>query len=191
MHPFGLLRIRAARTARSSWVLAAGIGIAALVWEGHGVQADTSPIVAKVGARTVTAAELERRLAAVPPFQLRTFGNTPDEVKKNFLERVLVREALLSQGAEAPGPRRSRGREGEDPRRGAGAMLAKLRGEVAQNEKPTEADIRRTTRRTSPSSRRLRAWALADRRRQARGGARGPRRGEEGSLAEALERSRP
>ncbi len=46
---------------------------------------------------------LERRLAMVPPFQLRTFGATPTEIKRNFLERVLVREALLAQGGAERG----------------------------------------------------------------------------------------
>ncbi|APR79397.1 Foldase protein PrsA precursor [Minicystis rosea] len=142
MHPFGLLPRRAVRAARSSWLFAAGIGVAMLAWESRGVQADTSPVVAKVGARTITAAELERRLAMVPPFQLRGFGNGPDEIKKNFLERVLVREALLTQGAEARGLA-----EREDVKekiRGVArsAMIAKLRAEVAQNEKPNEGDIR-------------------------------------------------
>jgi peptidyl-prolyl cis-trans isomerase C len=49
----------------------------------------------------ITAAELERRLAAVPPFQLRSIGDTPAEIRRGFLERVLVRELLLVQGAEA------------------------------------------------------------------------------------------
>ncbi|MFT3770083.1 MAG: peptidyl-prolyl cis-trans isomerase [Minicystis sp.] len=127
---------------RSSWILAAGLGLAALLGEGHRVQADTSPVVAKVGARTITAAELERRMASVPAFQLRTFGSTPDEIKKNFLERVLVREALLAQGAEARGlPDRD---DVKEKIRGVmrGAMLAKLRADVAQNAKPTDADVK-------------------------------------------------
>jgi len=37
----------------------------------------------------------------MPPFQLRTLGESPDAVKKAVLERVLVREALLDQGAAA------------------------------------------------------------------------------------------
>lgn len=56
-------------------------------------------IVARVGKETITAGDLRRRIAAVPPFQLRSFGKTEDEIKQNFLERVLVRDLLLSQGA--------------------------------------------------------------------------------------------
>lgn len=56
-------------------------------------------IVARVGTETITAGELQRRITAVPPFQLRSFGKTEDEIKKNFLERVMVRDLLLAQGA--------------------------------------------------------------------------------------------
>jgi peptidyl-prolyl cis-trans isomerase C len=62
---------------------------------------NTGAVVARVGGRTITAAELERRIAQVPPFQLRSFGKSLDEIRRNFLERVLVREILMSQGAEA------------------------------------------------------------------------------------------
>jgi peptidyl-prolyl cis-trans isomerase C len=62
--------------------------------------ADDGPVVARVGRHAITTRELVRRMAAVPPFQLKTFGATPDEIKKNFLERVLVREELLAQEAE-------------------------------------------------------------------------------------------
>ncbi len=62
--------------------------------------ADEGTVVARVGRRQITTIELVRRMAAVPAFQLKTFGNTPDEIKRNFLERVLVREELLAQEAE-------------------------------------------------------------------------------------------
>jgi len=63
--------------------------------------AQKSVVVAKVGSRTVTAGELEARLATIPAFQLRTFGETPEAVKKGVLERVIVPELLLDLGAEA------------------------------------------------------------------------------------------
>lgn len=58
-------------------------------------------VVAHVGAKTITAGELEDRMANVPAFQLATFGTTPAQVKRAFLEQVLVKELLLAQGAEA------------------------------------------------------------------------------------------
>jgi peptidyl-prolyl cis-trans isomerase C len=122
--------------------LALALGTSLFAWEKAPVLADPSPIVAKVGARTISAADLERRMAVVPPFQLRTFGDTPDEIRKNFLTRVLVREALLSQGAdERKLPSRTEVRE---KIRGVmrNAMLTKLRNEVQEKDKPTDADVK-------------------------------------------------
>jgi peptidyl-prolyl cis-trans isomerase C len=61
----------------------------------------SAEIVARVGSEVITAGDLERRLASVPAFQLRAFGKSGDEIRRNFLERVLVRELLLSQAAAA------------------------------------------------------------------------------------------
>jgi peptidyl-prolyl cis-trans isomerase C len=67
------------------------------------VRADEPPraVVATVGSTEITAAELEKRMKLVPDFQLATFGKTPDEQKRNFLDQVMVREALLAEGAKA------------------------------------------------------------------------------------------
>ncbi len=68
---------------------------------GGAVQADApaDAIVARVGSQTITAGELARRITGIPPFQLKSFGKTEDEIKRNFLERVMVRDLLLAQGA--------------------------------------------------------------------------------------------
>jgi peptidyl-prolyl cis-trans isomerase C len=88
---------------RASKLFAAGIALFATAWQARIVHADVSPdevtVVARVGARTITAADVSRRIAQVPPFQLRAFGKTPDEVRRAFVEKVMVREALLAQGA--------------------------------------------------------------------------------------------
>lgn len=123
-------------------ILAAGLGLCAVTWHGQKAQADVSPVVARVGAQTITAADLERRLAQVPPFQLRSFGKDAAEIRRNFLEKVLVREALLAQGgaerglAERP--------EIKDKIRGIlrNTMLAKIRGEVQKGSGITDADIK-------------------------------------------------
>ena len=88
---------------RASKLLAAGIALFATAWQARTVHADASAeelaIVARVGARTITAADVSRRIAQLPPFQLRAFGKTPGEVRRAFVEKVMVREALLAQGA--------------------------------------------------------------------------------------------
>jgi len=106
------------------------------------VGADASPAVAHVGAVTITAAELERRLAVVPGFQLRAFGATPLEIKRNFLERVLVREALLAQGGAQRG---LADREDVQERMRAAlrnAMLSKLKAEVVSSSNVDDKEIK-------------------------------------------------
>lgn len=123
-------------------VLALSLGLSLLTLERRGVQADTSPVVARVGDRTITAAELERRMANVPAFQLRTFGNTPDEIKRGFLERVMVREVLFAQGAEARGlAQRDDVRERMRGVMRTG-MLTRIKEDVLKNAPPTESDVK-------------------------------------------------
>jgi peptidyl-prolyl cis-trans isomerase C len=126
------------------WALAAGVGLLATFSGGRGTfgAPPASPVVAKVGAVTITAADLERRLAMVPPFQLRTFGATPADIKRAFLERVLVREALLSQGAV------DRGLEARDDVKERTrnvlrtAILSRLRAEAVSAGKVDEPEIK-------------------------------------------------
>lgn len=58
-------------------------------------------VVVHVGPKVITVGELEDRMAQVPPFQLRSFGATPDDIRKKFLADVMIPELLLAQGAEA------------------------------------------------------------------------------------------
>jgi peptidyl-prolyl cis-trans isomerase C len=62
-------------------------------------------VVAVIGtgplARTIAVGELEDRLAAIPAFQRATFGASADAVRHGFLDRVVVRDALLSLDAQA------------------------------------------------------------------------------------------
>ncbi len=63
-------------------------------------KARRAQVAARIGDRTITAGELEDRLAGVPRFQLLTFGDTPEAVRKKFLDDILVPEVLLAKGAE-------------------------------------------------------------------------------------------
>jgi peptidyl-prolyl cis-trans isomerase C len=60
-----------------------------------------SQVVVHVGpTRTITVGELEDRIAAMPPFQRATFGDTPDIVRRRFLMEVLLPEVLFAVGGE-------------------------------------------------------------------------------------------
>lgn len=82
-------------------LFAAALAFTLATVSGSPVQADTpdEAVVARVGAQTITAGELTRRMLQIPPFQLKSFGKTEDEIKKNFLERVMVRDLLLARGS--------------------------------------------------------------------------------------------
>jgi peptidyl-prolyl cis-trans isomerase C len=60
-----------------------------------------SEAVVKVGSRTITVGELDDRLATIPPFQLAAFGGGEDGIKRAFVDQVVVRDALLVEGAKA------------------------------------------------------------------------------------------
>ncbi|MCU0657563.1 MAG: peptidyl-prolyl cis-trans isomerase [Polyangiaceae bacterium] len=67
-----------------------------------GASAQTGPddtVVARVGTVTITRGEMERRMRQIPRIQLATLGTSDAEIRKNFLERVLVQERLMSLGA--------------------------------------------------------------------------------------------
>jgi len=56
-------------------------------------------VVARVGSTTITRGELERRMKKIPRIQLATLGATDAEIRKNFLEKVVLREHLFALGA--------------------------------------------------------------------------------------------
>ena len=98
-------------------------------------------VVARVGSRIITVADVERRIAGVPPFQLRTLGATPEEIRRNFVDRVMVREALLAEGAAADGVA-DRDDVAERIRsRLRGAVLSTLRTEVQTTAPVSDADV--------------------------------------------------
>jgi len=73
--------------------------------DGGADAARRAAIVVRVGAgpsaRAITVGEIEDGLAAMPPFQRRMFGATPDAVRRAFVADVLVRGALLDLTAQA------------------------------------------------------------------------------------------
>ncbi len=56
-----------------------------------------------VGDRKVTVGELEAHLAGVPPYQMALLGASPEAVARAYVEQVLVRDLVLTRGAEVRG----------------------------------------------------------------------------------------
>lgn len=67
------------------------------------VPAGNGEVAVTVGASTLSVADVERRLSAIPSFQLRQFGDTPSEIKKKFVETILVPELLAVEEARRRG----------------------------------------------------------------------------------------
>lgn len=57
-------------------------------------------VVARVGDREITVAEVEGRMRQVPLYQLRVLGKTPDQIRRAFLVHMIDQE-LLVQGAQS------------------------------------------------------------------------------------------
>ncbi len=64
-------------------------------------EARRATVVCHVGTATITAGELEDRMHQVPPYQLATFGDTPQKRTRQFLDQVMVPDLLLSLGAQS------------------------------------------------------------------------------------------
>lgn len=97
-------------------------------------------VVARVGGTPITAGELHRRMATVPPFQLREMGDTPEAIQRAFLDRVMVPELLHVKEAERIGL----AQRPEVAERANGvlraALLADTRREVSSS-RVTDAEI--------------------------------------------------
>ncbi|MDC0748791.1 peptidyl-prolyl cis-trans isomerase [Polyangium mundeleinium] len=120
-----------AATATSSYVLAQAAA-----------PSDGDAIVAKVGVRTITVREVERKLAAIPPFQLRYFGKTHDEIRRKFVEETVLKETLYAEGAEAA-KMRDLPEVGERIRSVLrNAIVSQIRAEVAAQGAVTDEEVR-------------------------------------------------
>jgi len=56
-------------------------------------------VAVTVGESKLSVADVERRLRAVPVYQLATLGDTPEQIRKSFVQKVLVPELLLAEEA--------------------------------------------------------------------------------------------
>ncbi|MFW5741115.1 MAG: peptidylprolyl isomerase, partial [Myxococcota bacterium] len=100
-------------------------------------------VVARVGDAAITVGELERRLASVPPFQLRVYGSNADEIKRNFLERVLIPELLFARGAMQRGKDKDKDFEVRARRRDLlkSALLLDVRDKTLEDAKVSREEI--------------------------------------------------
>lgn len=79
-------------------VLAASSGVA-----GSARAVDDNAVVATIGERKVTAAQIKKALAGVPAFELAALGQTKVDVLKKYLDEAVVREEVLAEAARKKG----------------------------------------------------------------------------------------
>jgi peptidyl-prolyl cis-trans isomerase C len=72
---------------------------------GHRVMADQqshgSRVAVKAGSTTVTVGDIEHRIGSLPAFQLATLGRSPDEIRRNAVDKIIVPEAVFAAAASA------------------------------------------------------------------------------------------
>lgn len=98
-------------------------------------------VVATVGNEKLTVGEVQQRLLSVPSFQLQTYGKTPTEVRKNFVEKVMIPELLMSEEAR----RRKLDQDPEVANRIRGvlrsAMLKAIKEQAKKDQPITDKDV--------------------------------------------------
>jgi len=99
-------------------------------------------IVARVGDSVITARELSRRIAETPRPTLVTYGSSPEEIRKNFLDKVLVREALFAEEAKSRGEDKQKDVRDRLLATLRSALLDDLRKEVGLSERISDDDVK-------------------------------------------------
>ncbi len=99
-------------------------------------------VVARVGTKAVTVGELEDRMAAVPRFQLAEMGADPLEVKRRFLENVVLPELLLDAAGEKRSLASSPTTAQRVARARASATLRAVRQSVPSPERITPEEVK-------------------------------------------------
>ncbi|MEZ4229716.1 MAG: peptidyl-prolyl cis-trans isomerase [Polyangiaceae bacterium] len=99
------------------------------------------PVVVRVGNVELRRSDVERRLRDVPAFKLRQYGNTPEEIKRAFIERDLVPEVLFGLDTNLEEATRSPTVRAEVNQAKLQALQTALRKELAQKSPVTDADI--------------------------------------------------
>lgn len=100
-------------------------------------------VVVTVGGRKVTVGELEDHLAAIPPYQMATFGGSREAVVRAYLDQVLIRDLVLAGGAEQRGLDKQLPTSQLLARALSSATLRKSRGPYASAAAVPMDDVRR------------------------------------------------
>jgi peptidyl-prolyl cis-trans isomerase C len=120
-------------------------------------------VAVTVGETKLSVADVERRLRTVPVYQLSAYGSTPEQIRKNFVEKIVVPELLLAEEArrrKLDGSAAVYDRLREVLRQ---TMDTNLRDTLAEKEPVTEAELRSyydQNRARFETPARLRLWRI-------------------------------
>lgn len=98
--------------------------------------------VLTIADRSITVGELEDRLAELPRFQLAEFGATLPEIKRNFLEKVMLRDVLLELAADQKKVASTPLIASRLARARANATLREVRRQLGLGNRFSEADVK-------------------------------------------------
>jgi peptidyl-prolyl cis-trans isomerase C len=145
----------------------AGAGLVALLAGGAAGAASApnpSAVVVSVGGMKITAADVSRRLAGLPAYQLAALGQTPEQVRQRFVERVLVPELLHAQEAARQKLDRTPAMRERTRDLLQRALETELRDALVQKKAVSDADLRsyfEANRARFETPRRIRIWRIA------------------------------
>ena len=101
----GATSVKTAPSMNKRTTLAFAVALSATVLAGNPgalrAQAPPNVVVVKVGNMSLSGADVERKMSKVPRFQLSALADTPEGVKRAFVEKSLIPGMLLAQGARA------------------------------------------------------------------------------------------
>lgn len=98
-------------------------------------------VVAKVGTAVITVGDLQRRLSLITPQNQARFGTTPDEIKRGFLEQVLIPELLFAHAALEQGKQNDREVIAKEREILRSALMMHVREELRKGTPISEADV--------------------------------------------------
>ncbi len=122
---------------RLSLLFVMGFGVA----RADGTDPHRAAVCLHVGERAITVGEIEDRMAQVPPFQLRTFGATEAEIRRAFIDQVIIPDALWAAGASARKVDRQVPTRFDLDRVRAQAALRALRAQIGTTENISMEDV--------------------------------------------------
>ena len=120
-------------------------------------------VVATVGRSRLTTRDLERRLRALPAYQLAALGNTVEAARRRYLEEVVVRELLLDQAVADERLEQDQAVAQQVRARLAEALVTELERDIERTRPVTDEQVRRafeTEQPTLDTPRRLRVFRI-------------------------------